>query len=94
MHVSCVVQVKNYQLYVRREIQNQSSLRHPLIVSLREASTPTHLTLQALGNAINSSLSVQNPRPSSMSPPNVNLLHLQQVVQVGVAQVCPQYPAH
>ena len=28
--------VKNYQLYVRREIQNQSSLRHPLIVSLRE----------------------------------------------------------
>lgn len=29
--------MKNYQLYVRREIQNQSSLRHPLIVSLREA---------------------------------------------------------
>ena len=28
--------MKNYQLYVRREIQNQSSLRHPLIVSLRE----------------------------------------------------------
>lgn len=88
MHVSCVVQVKNYQLYVRREIQNQSSLRHPLIVSLREASIPTHLTLQASGNAINSSLSVQNPRPSSISPSNVNLLHLQQVVQVGVPQVC------
>jgi serine/threonine protein kinase len=32
------LQVKNYQLYVRREIQNQSSLRHPLIVSLREVS--------------------------------------------------------
>ena len=28
--------VKQYQTYVRREIQNQSSLRHPLIVSLRE----------------------------------------------------------
>ena len=30
--------LKNYQLYVRREIQNQSSLRHPLIVSLREVT--------------------------------------------------------
>ncbi|KAK9918091.1 hypothetical protein WJX75_001144 [Coccomyxa subellipsoidea] len=38
--------VKNYQLYVRREIQNQSSLRHPLIVSLREVFlTPTHLAI-------------------------------------------------
>ena len=30
------LQVKNYKVYVRREIENQSSLRHPLIVSLRE----------------------------------------------------------
>lgn len=67
LHVSCVAQVKNYQLYVRREIQNQSSLRHPLIVSLREASIPTHLTLQASGNAINSSLSVQDPAQAVMS---------------------------
>jgi hypothetical protein len=29
--------VKQYHTYVKREIQNQSSLRHPLIVSLREA---------------------------------------------------------
>lgn len=38
--------VKQYQTYVRREIQNQSSLRHPLIVSLREVFlTPTHLAI-------------------------------------------------
>ena len=34
-------QVRNYRQYVKREIQNQSSLRHPLIVSLREARRPT-----------------------------------------------------
>ena len=33
---NCGAQVRNYLVYVKREIQNQSSLRHPLIVSLRE----------------------------------------------------------
>ena len=38
-------QVRNYRQYVKREIQNQSSLRHPLIVSLREARHPTGCAL-------------------------------------------------
>lgn len=32
------LQIKNYKTYVKREIHNQSSLRHPLIVSIREVS--------------------------------------------------------
>lgn len=38
-------QVRNYRQYVKREIQNQSSLRHPLIVSLREARCPTDFAM-------------------------------------------------
>ena len=34
----CSDQIQHYVVYVKREIQNQSSLRHPLIVSLREVS--------------------------------------------------------
>ena len=30
--------VKNYKTYVKREIQNQSGLRHPLIVSIKEVN--------------------------------------------------------
>ncbi|KAK9803878.1 hypothetical protein WJX72_001318 [[Myrmecia] bisecta] len=38
--------VRNYKTYVKREIQHHSSLRHPLIVSLKEVFlTPTHLAL-------------------------------------------------
>ena len=33
-----LMQIKNYKTYVKREIQNQSSLRHPLIVCIREVS--------------------------------------------------------
>ena len=33
------VQIKNYKTYVKREIDNQSRLRHPLIVSIQEVSS-------------------------------------------------------
>ena len=36
--------VKNYKTYVKREIQNQSGLRHPLIVSIKEVSAVQSLT--------------------------------------------------
>ena len=36
--------VKNYKTYVKREIQNQSGLRHPLIVSIKEVSGVQMLT--------------------------------------------------
>ncbi len=35
-NVLVALQIKNYKTYVKREIQNQSLLRHPLIVSIRE----------------------------------------------------------
>ncbi|GAB4818130.1 hypothetical protein N2152v2_005176 [Parachlorella kessleri] len=36
--------VKNYKTYVKREIVHQSSLKHPLIINLKEVFlTPTHL---------------------------------------------------
>lgn len=35
-NVLVTLQIKNYKTYVKREIQNQSLLRHPLIVSIRE----------------------------------------------------------
>ena len=35
-NVPVALQIKNYKTYVKREIQNQSLLRHPLIVSIRE----------------------------------------------------------
>ena len=38
--------VKNYKTYVKREIQNQSGLRHPLIVSIKEVSAVQSLTQQ------------------------------------------------
>lgn len=32
----CLLQVKNFKTYVKREIVHQSSLKHPFIVSLKE----------------------------------------------------------
>ena len=33
---SCMPQVKDYKNYVKREIENQSRLRHPLIIFIQE----------------------------------------------------------
>ena len=32
------LQVKSYKTYVKREIENQSRLRHPLIITIKEVS--------------------------------------------------------
>ena len=42
-----VIQVKSYKTYVKREIENQSRLRHPLIITIKEVRSATDTVLSA-----------------------------------------------
>ena len=76
------LQIKNYKTYVKREIQNQSSLRHPLIVSIREVG---NLFAHASEVAATFHLDIEIARIYISA---CLLLHLQLLLPLKNIQVC------